>query len=98
MPSALQLCVVASLYPVKGQGLVEVEGEEWVVKVGVLQLPQHTGTEEHWRPVKVDGRARAVLPVQLWEEKGREAGKADTYRDGMCVDCNVPRVPAFLPR
>lgn len=63
MLCVLQLYLLPRLYSVKGEGLVKVEGEEWAVEVRVLQLPQHTGTEEHWRPVEVDGRARAIFPV-----------------------------------
>ena len=50
-------------YSVKGEGVLQVEGERWSEERGVLQLPQHTHTEEDRRTSQMDGRTRGLLPL-----------------------------------
>ena len=59
------VCVCVCAHPIKGEGVLEVEGEEGAVERCVLQLAEHAGTQEHGRPRQMKRRARGLLPHQL---------------------------------
>lgn len=66
-------------YSVKGEGVLQVEGEGWSEERGVLHLSQHTHSEEDGRAGQMNGRARGLLPLQLNEEGVRGRPKGVTY-------------------
>lgn len=45
-------------YSIKGEGVLQMEREDWSEERGVLQLTQHADTEEHRRTRQMEGRTR----------------------------------------